>query len=71
MNAYLFLFLCHHDEYFYGFLHATKIVHMGLRIYDAEQSVNIFIFFSNAVLMQKSKHAKGKIIHAMRKSKYG
>jgi hypothetical protein len=36
---------------------------MGLRIYDAVQQVNIF--FSNVMLMQKSKHAKGKIIHAM------
>jgi hypothetical protein len=44
---------------------------MGLRIYDAVQSVNIFIFFSNAVLIQKNKHTKGKIIHAMQKSKYG
>jgi hypothetical protein len=26
---------------------------MGLRIYDAAQQINIFIFFSNAVLMQK------------------
>jgi hypothetical protein len=25
MNAYLFLFLCHHGEYSCGFLHATKL----------------------------------------------
>jgi hypothetical protein len=44
---------------------------MGLRIYGAAQQINIFIFFSNAVLMQKSKYVKEKLIHAMRKSKYG
>jgi hypothetical protein len=60
MNAYLFFFLRHHGEYSCGFFTHHKNIHMGLRIYDAVQQTNIFIFFSNAVLMQKSKYAKSK-----------
>jgi hypothetical protein len=33
-NGMVFLFLCHHDEYFYRFLHTVKIIHMGLKVYD-------------------------------------
>jgi hypothetical protein len=33
---------------------------MGLKIYDAAKQTYIFIFFSNAMLMQKSKYAKKK-----------
>jgi hypothetical protein len=46
----------------------VKIIHMGLNVYD----VIIFLFFfSNAMLMQKSKYAKEKKIHAMLGSKHG
>jgi hypothetical protein len=45
-----------------------KIIHMGLKVYDAMiNEIKIFIFFSNAMLMQKSKYAKVKIINAMQK----
>jgi hypothetical protein len=48
-----------------------KIIHMGLKVYDGMiNEIKIFIFFSNAMLMQKSKYAKVKIINAMQKSKY-
>jgi hypothetical protein len=40
MNG-IFLFLCHHDEYSYGFLHTVKIIHLGLKVYDA---IIIFLF---------------------------
>jgi hypothetical protein len=40
---------------------------MGLKIHDVVQQTNIFIFFSNAMLMQKNKYAKVKIIHAILK----
>jgi hypothetical protein len=64
--------LCHHYEYSYMFSHTMKIIHMGLKVYDAMiNAIKIFIFFSNAMLMQKSKYAKVKIINAMQKSKYG
>jgi hypothetical protein len=53
----LFLFLCHHDEYSYGFLHTVKIIHLGLKVYDA---IKFLLFFSNAMLMQKSKYTEGK-----------
>jgi hypothetical protein len=53
----VFLFLYHHDEYFYGFLHTVKIIHMGLKVYDA---IFFLFFFSNAMLMSKSKYAEGK-----------
>jgi hypothetical protein len=71
MNAYLFLFLCHHGEYSIGFLHATKLFTWGFKIYDAVQQINIFIFFSNAMLMQKSKYAKVKNNSCNAKNKYG
>jgi hypothetical protein len=58
----VFLFLRHHDEFSYGFLHTVKIIHMGLKVYDA---IINFFFFSKAMLMQKSKYAKVKIINAM------
>jgi hypothetical protein len=45
-----------------------KIIHTGLKVYDA---IFFLFFFSNPMLMQKSKYAKGKIIHAMLGSKYG
>jgi cell fate regulator YaaT (PSP1 superfamily) len=47
---------------------------MGLKIYDAIMicsNKTCCSSFLNAMPMQKSKHAKGKIIHAMQKSKYG
>jgi hypothetical protein len=53
----VFLFLHHHNEYSYGFLHTLKIIHMGLKVHDV---IKILFFFSNAMLMQKSKYAKGK-----------
>jgi hypothetical protein len=31
---------------------------MGLIIYNATKQTNKYLFFSNAMLMQKSKHAK-------------
>jgi hypothetical protein len=58
MHAYLFLFLCCHGEYSYGFLHTTKLFTWGFRIYDATNKY--FYFFYNAMLMHKSKYAKGK-----------
>ena len=59
------LFLCHHSKYSCGFLHTVKIIHMELKIYNAMMK---FLFsFLNAMLMQKSKYAKGKIIHAILK----
>ena len=41
---YKFLFLCHPSEYSCGFLHTVKIIHMGLKVYNA--MMIIFIFFS-------------------------
>ena len=65
MHAWYFYFLCHHSEYCCGFLHTVKIIHMGLKVYN---SMMIFLFsFLNVMRMQKSKYAKGKIIHAMLK----
>ena len=61
----VFLFLCHHSKYSCGFLHTINIIHMELKVYNAMMK---FLFsFLNAMLMQKSKYAKGKIIHAMLK----
>jgi hypothetical protein len=40
-----------------GFLHTTKLSTWCFRIYDAAN--NIYIYY-NAMLMQKSKYAKGK-----------
>jgi hypothetical protein len=53
----VFLFLRHHNEYSYGFLCTMKIIHMGLKVHDA---IKFLFFFSNAMLMQKSKYAKEK-----------
>jgi hypothetical protein len=70
MNAYLFLFLCHHNKYSYGFLHATKLFTLGLK-FMMQQSKHIFLFsFLMQCLMQKSKHAKWRMIMQMLKSNY-
>jgi hypothetical protein len=53
----VFLFVWHHDKYSYGYLHTMKLIHMGLKVYDA---IIFLFFFSNAMLMHKSKYAKGK-----------
>jgi hypothetical protein len=58
----VFLFLRHHDEFSYGFLHTVKIIHLGLKVYDA---IIKFLFFSNVMLMPKSKYDKVKIINAI------
>jgi hypothetical protein len=42
---------------------------MGLIIYDAVKQ-HIFILFSNAMLMQKSKHAKRRMIKQLLESNY-
>jgi hypothetical protein len=42
---------------------------MGLIIYDAAKQTYIY-FFSNAMLMQKSKHAKMRMIMQLLKSNY-
>jgi hypothetical protein len=41
---YIYLFLCHYSEYSCGFLHTVKIIHMGLKVYNA--MMIFFIFFS-------------------------
>jgi hypothetical protein len=35
----------------------VKIIHLGLKVYDA---IKFLLFFSNAMLMQKSKYTEGK-----------
>ena len=47
---------------------------MGLKIYNAVMKCgheHFYLSFLNAMLMQKSKYAKVKRIHAMVESKYG
>jgi hypothetical protein len=71
MHTYIFfLFLCHHGEYSCEFLHATKLFTWGLG-FMMQCNKQIFYFLFNAMLMQGSKHAKGKLFYAMQKSKYG
>ena len=64
-----FLFLCHHSKYSWGFLHTVELLTWGLEFYNA--TMKILFSFQNAKYMHKIKYAKVKIIHAMRKSKYG
>jgi hypothetical protein len=54
-----------------GFYTPQNYSHGGFKIYDAVQQINIFIFFSNAMLMKKSKYAKVKNNSCNAKNKYG
>ena len=54
----VFLFLCHHSEYSYRFLHTVKLLTWGFWIYDA--IVRFLFSFLNAMLIQKSRYAKVK-----------
>jgi hypothetical protein len=58
-NEYAYLFSCHHSEYSCR-VYATRSFTWGLEIFESNATNKNIYFLSKAVLIQKSKHAKGK-----------
>jgi hypothetical protein len=64
----IFLFLCHHSKYSWGFLHTIELLTCGLGFYNTIMKFLFYVYKCKANV--ESKYAKVEIIHAMLKSKY-